>query len=331
MPQNSNTPYADSQPTANVLPTNPKPARPRRVWIAVLLGVFFGPLAQVYCGRLQRALALIVVDGLVRILAFSLFCYWASEPWTIAVPGMLVLGWVLFVPTDAAIIAARWRNAALKKYQRVWCYAVIGLGIVGWEYLFTFSLRREIVEAFHLPTRSMNLTLQPGDRFLVDKLWYRFAPLKRGDVAAFYSNGPGSSGYAHRVIGLPGDVVEIRNEKLYLNGSIQEEPYARFVGEMPPSVLATMNNMGPITVPEGQFFQMGDNRRRARDSRTTGCVPIAAIFGKVQIIYWSSGEEDPDEDPEPGRFELDRFSRLRLKQPSKTRIRWERIGLRPNG
>jgi signal peptidase I len=230
------------------------------------------------------------------------------------------------------MIATRSKDVELKKYQRVWCYVLIAVGMFVYGCAFVLSLDNEVAEAFSIPTRSMNLTFQPGDRVLVDKLWYRFAPLERGDLAVFYSKGPGSSIHAHRVIGLPSDVIEIRNEKLYLNGSIQDEPYARFKGEMPPSIFpATMNNMGPITVPAGQFFQMGDHRRRAIDSRTTGCVPIEDIVGRVQIIYWSRGEEDPDADPDPDRFEIDRFSRLRPTQPSKTRIRWERIGLRPNG
>jgi signal peptidase I len=180
-----------------------------------------------------------------------------------------------------------------------------------------------MVQAFLISTRSMNLTLLPGDRFLVDKMWYRFMPIKRGDVVAFHGKGPQSEIYGHRVIGLPGDVVEIRNEKLFLNEELQNETYVHFESEdasRPP--IPKLKNFGPITIPEGCFFEMGDNRRVSMDSRIRGCIPLRDIVGKVQVIYWSSGPKSPD-------AEIN-FSQISSNGPkhSENVIRWNRTGMR---
>jgi hypothetical protein len=83
-----------------------------------------------------------------------------------------------------------------------------------------------------------------------------------------------------------------------------------------------MINFGPEIVPAGHFFEMGDNRRRSRDSRMIGCIPIQDIVGKVQVVYWSRGPEQPDADPK-----TDPLFPIK-SQNLPTRIRWERIGLR---
>ncbi len=185
------------------------------------------------------------------------------------------------------------------------------------------AFRKIFAEAFVISTRSMNPTLLPGDRFLVDKMWYRFAAPKHGDVVAFYTTGPKPEIHGHRIIGLPGDVIEIREEKLYLNGELQEEPYACFEGErVQGPYFDKLCNLGLATIPEGYFFEMGDNRRRSVDSRLKGCIPLQNIVGKVQIIYWSDGPEKPE--AEPDRRHVPPLPPKETPQ----RIRWERIGLR---
>jgi signal peptidase I len=325
MSQNSTEITGNQEPTSAAVPNVEIAAKPRRVWIAILLGLFFGPLAQVYCGRLRRAIGLFIL-GLTLGFIFVLLCCYL--PWgltAIIVLAVVLLSWRFFLPIDAAILAYRSKDVALKRYQRLWVYVLTPLICVSADYGVALIVRAVFAEAFLLPTRGMNLTLLPGDRFLVEKMRYRFALPKRGDIVAFHHDGPKSEIYVARVIGLPGDVVEIQSEKLYLNGAIQEEPYVRFVGEKPPapSFYDRMCNMGPLTVHEGQFFEMGDNRRLSRDSRMNGCVPLQDIVGKVQIIYWSSGAEDPDTDPMPNQL-----LPCPPEQPSKARIRWERIGLR---
>jgi signal peptidase I len=313
----------DRESSATRAMRNSVAAHPRRIWIIILLGLLFGPLAQVYCGRLTRAFCLLIIEWLLAILFFFISCYLLSGLFTILILAIALGGWSFFIPIDAAIIAHRSKEVDLKKYQRTWCYFLIGGGIVCLNFAFCFSLNRVMVEDFIISTRSMSLTLVPGDRISVDKMVYRFMPVKRGDVVAFYFNGPLSDIHAHRVIGLPGDVVEIRDENLYLNGILQKEPYARFVGEkVPLSSLAKLFDFGPATVPEGHFFEMGDNRRCSIDSRMRGCIPLRDIVGKVQVIYWSSGCESPDADPDPNRMPP------QIPETKKNVIRWDRIGNR---
>jgi signal peptidase I len=298
-------------------------ATPRRVWIAILLGLFFSVTAQVYCGRLRRAICLEFVGWSFTIIASILFFYVPWKP-MVAIVLLVILLWrLLYIPVDAACIAYRSKPAVRKSYQGIWAYFLIIIGLLSFEFGAGIVFRGYVARGFVVPTGSMNLTILPGDRILVDLMCYRFASPKRGDVAAFYTKGPNSDIYVHRIIGLPGDVVEIRDEKLYLNGTLQNEPYVHLrVEKETDYVIEKLYNYGPETVPEGHFFQMGDNRRRSADSRLTGCIPLQDIIGKVQVVYWSRGPEEPDAETEMPRMPH------RPPENKPNIIRWERIGQR---
>ncbi len=155
-----------------------------------------------------------------------------------------------------------------------------------------------IVQAFKIPSGSMLETLQIGDHLLVNKFIYglkrpfsdeylfRGADPEVGDIIVFrYPEDP-SLDYIKRIVGTPGDVLEMRDKVLYRNGKAVDEPYVRF--SQPRLIIPSRDHWGPITVPEDKYFVLGDNRDDSLDSRFWGFVDRQAIRGKALVIYWSS-------------------------------------------
>ena len=150
--------------------------------------------------------------------------------------------------------------------------------IVAFALVFGF-VRPFVVEAFYIPSESMVHTLEVGDRVLVNKFIYRFEEPERGDIVVFRSVEGGEEDLIKRVVGVPGDEISVRNGALYVNGERQTEPY---VNKEIPDV----NTYGPMKVPEGHVFAMGDNRANSRDSRFFGPIPYENIEGEAFVIFW---------------------------------------------
>lgn len=160
-------------------------------------------------------------------------------------------------------------------------------------------IRTFFVQAFKIPSGSMLPTLQVGDHLLVNKLLYGlrvpisgerffdfYAP-ERGDIIVFVYPKDRDKDYIKRVVGIPGDVIEIRKKQLFRNGQKvdeNDEPYAQY---LEPAGAGPRDHWGPETVPDGHVFVLGDNRDRSSDSRFWGYVPFENIKGKAFIIYWS--------------------------------------------
>lgn len=151
-----------------------------------------------------------------------------------------------------------------------------------------------VVQAFKIPTGSMESNLLIGDHLLVNKFVYGYHSsswlsklfpykgLRRGDVIVFkYPHNP-EVAYVKRLIGLPGEKVEMVGHTVYINGQPLKEPYTQYID--PGSAF---ERYGPYQVPEGKYFAMGDNRDNSQDSRFWGFVPRDHIIGKALVIYWS--------------------------------------------
>ncbi|MBQ4133815.1 MAG: signal peptidase I [Desulfovibrionaceae bacterium] len=159
-------------------------------------------------------------------------------------------------------------------------------------------VRTFVVQPFSIPSESMLNTLIKGDCVMVNKFIYGIkipftndylveleAP-QRGDVVVFEFPRNPSIDYIKRIVGLPGDTIAVHNKQLYVNGSRVDEPYAIHIY---PDMQLPQDNFGPITVPEGEYFMMGDNRDDSADSRAWGTVKRNAIIGKAWRLYWSWG------------------------------------------
>jgi len=188
------------------------------------------------------------------------------------------------------------KETAVKKKSifREYLEAIIIAGILA---LF---IRTFVVQAFKIPSGSMEDTLLIGDHILVNKFLYgtvipftdkKVLPLsepKRGDIIVFKYPGDESKDFIKRVIGTPGDVLQVINKKVFINGKPLDETYTVYKDdEVLPKALQARDNFGPVKVPPGKYFMMGDNRDKSHDSRFWGFVNENKIIGKAMIIYWS--------------------------------------------
>ena len=199
-----------------------------------------------------------------------------------------------------------WRKAQKEDVQRSW-QAII------WEYTqaivialaLALFIRTFFVQAFKIPSGSMIKTLLIGDHILVNKMaygirnpitrnsWIGFSTPEQGDVIVFIYPVDRSKDFIKRVIGVSGDVVEIRDKKVYVNGKLFPDPpgVQHTDPRILPASIQPRDNFGPEVVPDGYLFVMGDNRDQSYDSRFWGFVPVRDVKGKAFIIYWSWDSE----------------------------------------
>ena len=168
-------------------------------------------------------------------------------------------------------------------------------------------IRTFVVQAFKIPSGSMKDTLLIGDHILVNKFIYGVKlPLlhktlipvthpKKGDIIVFrYPENP-KLDFIKRVIAVAGDVVEIRNKKVYVNGRLFQGEYVKFTDpHIIPGVYNHRDNFGPVTVPPDSLFVLGDNRDNSKDGRFWGFVRLDAVKGKAFMIYWSWNKDNGD-------------------------------------
>ncbi len=157
--------------------------------------------------------------------------------------------------------------------------------------LLALVIRTFIVQAFKIPSGSMLPTLQIGDHILVNKFLYYFQPIQRGDIIVFKFPQDETRDFIKRVIGLPGDTVEIRDTQVLVNGTPLDEPYAVY-GEWPVGRFGEREKLGPIVVPNDRLFMMGDNRDHSMDSRVWGFLDVHKVKGKAFVVYFSVRSDD---------------------------------------
>lgn len=226
------------------------------------------------------------------------------------------------------------QSANLRMLREWFRFAVVTLFVF-------FTVRVFVLEGFSIPTSSMENTLMVGDFLLVNKVLYgaeipgtglRFPAIRdpvRGDVVVFRPAHDPNRNYVKRVVGIPGDTLEMRDKVLYLNGMPQEETFARHIDRRgdavhpgmswqsdhlvaarpEPGYAPSRDTWGPLVVPPREYFVLGDNRDNSEDSRYWGFVDRWAVIGHPWVVYMSlrSGDED------------DGFM---------GRVRWDRIGHR---
>lgn len=298
---------------------DPPPFAPRP-GVAAVLNLLGPGLGYLYAGRPRRA-ALATVGLYPWVIALVVLSFVApSAPLRVGLLVLMLAVSLLILPVDAARVARRVRSAPRRRYQRwytllaVWL--VVGFGVqgpaVGW-------IKAHVAAAFRIPSGSMTPTLMPGDFVLASSR----APsqVRRGDVV-IYRVPRDDRRYVHRVAGLPGDTLAMHDFHLVVNGratdgSAEWQPDsaasaaedAAFVwqrGRLAPGVDSatyrpTYGTWGPLVIRRGEAFVLGDDRPNSLDSRYRGLVPLEALVGRPEWIYFS-------------------------RDPASGTIRWSRLG-----
>ena len=175
---------------------------------------------------------------------------------------------------------------------------------LAWAVVLMLIVRTLLLQAFRIPSESMRETLLVGDFLFVSKVDYgprlpftkvRLPGLrkpKRGDIIVFQWPPDPSQDFIKRCIAVPGETVEIRHRKVFVNGRELEEPYVRHSGGAEePADRSPRDNLAPQTVPPGHLFMLGDNRENSADSRFWGFVPMELVKGRAVFIYFSTGSK----------------------------------------
>jgi signal peptidase I len=179
------------------------------------------------------------------------------------------------------------RKSTLREYAEAFALAIV----------LALTIRTFVVQAFKIPSGSMIPTLSIGDHILVNKFLYGIklpftdaiivavSSPRHGDIIVFKYPEDESKDFIKRVVGTPGDIVEVRNKEVYVNGARVDDPRVQHTDrEIQPN---KRDHFGPVTVPPGSYFVMGDNRDQSLDSRFWGFVKENKIRGKAFLIYWS--------------------------------------------
>jgi len=205
--------------------------------------------------------------------------------------------------STATLKAEKPRKTVVREYTEALVIALI----------LALLIRTFIIQAFKIPSSSMEPTLLVGDHLLVSKFSYSihvpneipftsiqlfpdyhfFSSVpKRGDIVVFKFPFEQDKDYIKRVVGLPGETIQVINQKVYINDKFLKEPYAHHTQAPSPLAPNNRDDMAPLRIPEGHIFVMGDNRENSSDSRVWGVLDLKYLRGKAQWIYWSWDSED---------------------------------------
>lgn len=261
--------------------------KPRKPWVAGLLTILTRGLGHLYAGNPKRGLILFGIEQCLLIVFAVSALIIAPTLFSMAVALIGGLAFTVFCVVDAASIAkGKKENYELAKYNRWFAYVgyVVVLSFLV-STLLSAGVKASLVQAYKIPSGAMIPTLLVGDHLLANKFIYKTEEPKRGDIIIFpYPEDP-SRDFIKRLIAVEGDIIEMKNKRLYINSKEQSEPYIINTDSGGPR--DQRDNFGPVTVPPGKLFFMGDNRDQSYDSRFWGYVPKDTIKGKAMSLYWS--------------------------------------------
>ena len=295
----------------------PNDKHARHPFWAVVLSVAATGLGHIYCGHLLKGLILFFASfafaPIIVIAAQS-----ATSPLMLAlviIALLLLLGIFIYAMVDAGALARRAGDGyQLKEYNRWYVYLLFIVVAVSYPTNLASSIRDDVLQAFKIPSQSMAPGILPGDRVLLNKARYKIASVQRGDVAVFICPDDRRKSYLKRIVAMPGESVEIRDNVVYVN----DRPLVQHLPESNPELNFTLPNQANIVledngsqrypiiiaptqpvhqarmvVPHGHCFVLSDNRqltvgneRHFGDSREFGPIPLADVMGRVAYVYW---------------------------------------------
>lgn len=267
----------------------------KQPWLSVYLSYFLPGIGQIYNNQALKGITLIIIT----------IIFWTLEkrfyPFSI-----LFIFIYLFAMKDAFESAEK-INGSNRKFSEqgnVFIKILVVIALLIHAIPVGNIIRTHFLQAFKIPAGSMLPTLEIGDRIFVDKTTEAKTSIKRGDILIFVYPKDEKKDFIKRVIGLPGDKIEIKDKEIYINDEKLTENYIIHQDQhIKPKEYEPRDNMGPITIPSDSLFVMGDNRDQSYDSRYWGFVKTDKVKGKVIKIYWSWDSKNKE-------------------------VRWNRIGMR---
>ena len=256
----------------------------RRPIIALVLSLLTPGLGQLYNGQIKRA-AIFYLVGL-SVITILILTGMLSTFWGMIFCLAIGIGFLLFVMIDALYNASRLKEIQIRFYNRWYIYLII---VLISSFVVNPLIKSSIpFKAYKMPAGSMEPTFFVGDHFIVNKTFYRNNEPERKDIVVFRYPVDPKKDFIKRVIGLPGDKIEIQGRQVIVNDQPFEENYV-FISHTgsSPTKPGVLGQFGPIIVPDRKFFVLGDNRDHSYDSRFWGFVDISDLKGKALYIYWA--------------------------------------------
>ncbi len=303
----------------------------RKPWVAGLLSVVVPGLGHIYCGHLAQGNILLVLFTLTYVACLALFVLVPlPAPHSVVVLSLIVLALWLYVIISAVRLARSEGGSYQPKGFNKW-YVYLAVWVIV-ALIIQDGVREFVVKPYRMAAGSMAPTLLVGERIFVNQMAYglqwpqdcqfrlslppmacysstllvAFSQPLRGDVIVFPYPEDEDRDFIKRIVGLPGETVEVRDKVILVNGEPLDDGANR--KWVDPHVFSRLDNprdnFGPVTIPENSYFVMGDNRDRSLDSRFFGYVARKKIRGKAARIYWSRARDES----------------------LWGRVRWERIG-----
>ncbi len=263
----------------------------RKVWIAIGLSILAPGLGHIYCGHLIRGIIFLLFLAIVGLGKDVILLYAMNQPQSTAhvfyVILLLLFSFYVLTIVDAILVVRKNGDKyEAKRYNRWYIYAAVFA--IAFFVIRPMRIHGFIIQSYVMPTESMAPTIVEGNRFLVDVANYGTAKIRRGDIVSFEQPVEPRNMHVKRIIGLPGETIEIRDKQVYINGNDLHEAYVvhRDLGH----TFGMRDNLSAMLIPRGHYFLMGDNRDASFDSRMYGPVAQDKIEGKVKIVYYSDNQ-----------------------------------------
>lgn len=274
---------------------NVKKSIKRRWWIAGLFSYLVPGLGQVYNGQATKGLFFNFLFTLWGGVVFSFIFHMMKQSISRINIAFLFIIMLISVAAHLCIIIEAIKTSqkrkmenGLKPYNRWIIYLVVVAVSLTVDYSLSNAVKENIIKPFCIPTGSMEPTLLAGDYLLSNQLYFSTHNPARGEVVIMRYPRNEKIVYIKRIIGMPGDTLEIINKKVYINHHEIDEPYIRAMDpEVQFQISVRRDNYGPVIIPSDEYFVMGDYRDNSLDSRAWGTVKRHQIIGKPVFIYWS--------------------------------------------
>ncbi len=264
----------------------------KKPWLAGLLSLLYCGLGQFYCGRPKRGILLAVV--LYPFLILFWYFFLIPLPMiNIALPFVLFCFFYYLVVHDAVKLARKINHSQEPQPFNKWYFYIlfIGISFIANETIST-SIKYHVLQSYKIPSKSMEPFIVKGDHIIVEKWFSKREGLHRGDVIVFPFPKDETRAFIKRVVGLPGEKLKIKNQRIFINGQALDESYAFHSEPVKNEPIYLRDNLDQIVIPEGMLFVLGDNRENSQDSRYFGFIEVSKVMGKVKMLYWSYDKEE---------------------------------------